>query len=186
MPSEPEVHGLLALILLHDARRHARVNEAGELIPLEEQDRAIWDRAEVAEGLQALRHAVESDEAGPYTIQAAIAAMHAVARTSSDTDWPRVVALYDELLKATPSPVVELNRAVAVAFSEGWESGLLLLEDIAGLEEYHLWHAARADLLRRSGRKAEAKDAYERALGLASNPVERAFLEQRLREAAQA
>jgi RNA polymerase sigma-70 factor (ECF subfamily) len=182
MPDEAEVRGLLALMLLHDARRHSRVNEAGELIPLEEQDRAMWDRAEAAEGLTVLQRAVDGGGDGPYTIQAAIAAMHAVARTSNETDWERVVGLYDELLRVTPSPVVELNRAVAVAFAQGWDAGLALLEDIGGLENYHLWHAARADLLRRSGRAPEAKDAYRRALDLATNPVERAFLEKRYAE----
>ncbi|MGZ4128327.1 MAG: RNA polymerase sigma factor [Actinomycetota bacterium] len=179
MPEEAEVHGLLALMLLHDARRHARVNEAGELVPLEEQDRRIWDRAEIAEGMNVLERATRGDDAGEYTIQAAIAGLHSIAPSAGETDWNRIVGLYDALVKVAPSPVVELNRGVAVAFALSWSDGLRAIDALEGLDEYHLYHAARADLLRRLGRNADAADAYERALSLATNPVERAFLERR-------
>jgi RNA polymerase sigma-70 factor (ECF subfamily) len=184
MPQEAEVHGLLALMLLHDARRHARVSEAGELVPLEDQNRDIWDRAEIAEGMTALARAADAENAGAYTIQAAIASLHSTARSSVDTDWERVSGLYDELLKLSPTPIVALNRAVAVAFARGWDEGLAMIDALDGLGEYHLYHAARADLYRRLDRGAEAIDAYERALALVTNPVERAFLERRLAEVA--
>jgi len=184
MPEESEVHGLLALMLLHDARRRARVNEAGELVPLEEQNRLLWDRAQLAEGITALDTATRDDDAGEYTVQAAIAAMHSVALQAEDTDWERILALYDELLKLAPSPIVELNRAVAVAFAQGWNEGLAVMEALDGLGEYFLYHAARADLYRRLDRNEESAEAYARALALVTNPVERAFLERRLSQVA--
>jgi RNA polymerase sigma-70 factor, ECF subfamily len=184
MPEESEVNGLLALMLLHDARRRARVNEAGELVPLEEQNRLMWDRAQLAEGITALDRATRDDDAGAYTVQAAIAAMHSVALRAEDTDWERILALYDELLKLAPSPVVELNRAVAVAFAQGWSEGLAVMEALDGLGDYFLYHAARADLYRRLDRNAESAAAYARALDLVTNPVERAFLERRLTQVA--
>ena len=184
MPEESEVHGLLALMLLHDARRGARVNEAGELVPLEEQNRLMWDRAQLAEGITALDRATRDDNAGEYTVQAAIAALHSVALRAEDTDWERILALYDELLKLAPSPIVELNRAVAVAFAQGWSEGLAVMEALGGLGEYYLYHAARADLYRRLDRNAESAQAYERALELVTNPVERAFLERRVSQVA--
>ena len=179
MPAESEVHGLLALMLLHDARRNSRVNDAGELVPLEEQDRLPWDRAQIAEGMMTLDRATRAENAGEYTIQAAIAALHASALRAEDTDWDRILGLYDELVKAAPSPVVELNRAVAVAFARGWAEGLAVIEALEGLRDYYLYHAARADLYRRLGRNDESADAYERALALVTNPVERAFLDRR-------
>src|SRR2546421_3533067 len=179
MPEESEVYGLLALMLLHDARRNARVNDAGELVPLEEQDRLYWDRAQIAEGMVMLDLATRAENAGEYTIQAAIAALHASALRPEDTDWDRILGLYDELLKVAPSPVVELNRAVAVAFARGWAEGLAVTEALDGLGDYYLYHAARADLYRRLGRNAESAQAYDRALELVTNPVERAFLDRR-------
>jgi len=179
MPAESEVHGLLALMLLHDARRNSRVNDAGELVPLEEQDRLPWDRAQIAEGMMTLDRATRAENAGEYTIQAAIAALHASALRAEDTDWDRILGLYDELVKVAPSPVVELNRAVAVAFARGWAEGLAVIEALEGLRDYYLYHAARADLYRRLGRNDESADAYERALALVTNPVERAFLDRR-------
>ena len=179
MPEESEVYGLLALMLLHDARRNARVNEAGELIPLEEQDRLYWDRAQIAEGMVMLDRATRAENAGEYTIQAAISALHASALRAEDTDWFRILGLYDELLKVAPSRVVELNRAVAVAFAHGWTEGLAVMESLEDLGDYYLYHAARADLYRRLGRNDESVDAYERALALVTNPVERAFLDRR-------
>ena len=179
MPEESEVYGLLALMLLHDARRNARVNDAGELVPLEEQDRLYWDRAQIAQGMGMLDRATRAENAGEYTIQAAIAALHASALSAEDTDWDRILGLYDELLKVAPSPVVELNRAVAVAFARGWAEGLAVTEALDGLGDYYLYHAARADLYRRLGRNAESAQAYDRALELVTNPVERAFLDRR-------
>ncbi|HEV2685107.1 MAG TPA: sigma-70 family RNA polymerase sigma factor, partial [Actinomycetota bacterium] len=145
MPEEAEAYGLLALLLLHDARRNARVNEAGELVPLEEQDRLYWDRAQIAEGMVMLDRATRAENAGEYTIQAAIAALHASALRAEDTDWDRILGLYDELLKVAPSRVVELNRAVAVAFAHGWTEGLAVMEALEDLGDYYLFHAARAD-----------------------------------------
>jgi RNA polymerase sigma-70 factor (ECF subfamily) len=185
MPDEPEAFGLLALLLLHDARRTARFSSSGAPILLEQQDRAIWDRAQIARGIGLLERALRVRRPGPYQLQAAIAAVHAEAPAAADTDWPQIVALYDELLQLTPSPVVELNRAAAVAMASGPEAGLALLDrlDADGtLASYHLLHAARADLLRRLGRLPEAAAAYERALALVGNPGDRAFLERRLAE----
>ena len=182
---EPEATGLLALTLLHDARRATRTTAAGELIPLEEQDRSQWNRAQIQEGVALVERALTSRGFGPYTLQAAIAALHAEAPTSAATDWPQIVGLYDVLLRADQSPVIELNRAAAVAMRDGPEHGLTLIDAILArgeLEEYHLAHAARADLLRRLGRKAEARAAYERALALAVEAPERRLIERRLKE----
>ena len=182
---EPEVLGLLALLLLQDARRAARTSAGGELSLLGDQDRSRWDRARIAEGTASLRRAMASGEIGPYGLQAAIAAVHAEAATAEATDWDRIVGLYDLLARAQPSPVVELNRAVAVAMRDGPAAGLALVDAVlAGgqLDAWHLAHAARADLLRRLDRPAEARAAYRRALALARQQPERRFLERRLRE----
>ena len=176
MPDEPEVAGLLSLMLLQDSRREARTGPAGELVLLENPDRRLWDRDEIEEGLEIVRRLPP----GAYALQAAIAAEHARADTSEATDWRRIVELYALLARAAPSPVVELNRAVAVAMADGPERGLELIERIEGLEGYHLLHAARADLLRQLGRGAEAAHAYRVALELASQPAESEFLRGRL------
>jgi RNA polymerase sigma-70 factor, ECF subfamily len=181
MPDEAEAIGLLALMLLQDSRRDARVDGAGELVLLEQQDRSVWDQAEVEEGLALAVRALRGG-AGRYGLQAAIAAEHARARVADDTDWNRIAGLYGDLARLDPSPVVELNRAVAVALAEGPDQGLALVDDIEGLDGYHLYHSARADLLRRLSREEDSAAAYERALGLATNPVERRFLERRLAE----
>jgi RNA polymerase sigma-70 factor (ECF subfamily) len=183
MSKEPEVPGLLALLLLQDSRRDARVDAAGDLVLLEDQDRARWDHDEIDEGLATLDRAMAARRPGPYQVQAAIAALHARAPRPEDTDWPQIAALYGGLVQMTPSPVVELNRAVAVAMADGPERGLPLVEALGGrLEGYHPFHSARADLLRRLGRRAEAADAYRRALELVPNPSQRTFLERRLGE----
>jgi RNA polymerase sigma-70 factor (ECF subfamily) len=182
---EAEATGLLALMVLHDARRATRTNASGELIPLEEQDRSQWNREQIREGVALVERALTSRGFGPYTLQAAIAALHAEAPSSQATDWPQIVGLYDVLLRANPSPVIELNRAAAIAMRDGPEHGLTLIDAILArgeLEEYRLAHAARADLLRRLGRKPEARSAYERALTLAVEEPERRLLERRLRE----
>ena len=184
MPDEAEVHGLLALMLLHDARRAARVGTDGELVLLEDQDRTSWDRARIEEGRAALARGLALRAPGPYQLQAAVAALHADAPSASETDWAQIAALYTELSRVEPSPVVELNRAVAVAMADGPERGLELIERIAALDRYHLLHAARADLLRRLGRSREAAAAYTRAMELATEATERRFLEQRLAEVA--
>jgi RNA polymerase sigma-70 factor (ECF subfamily) len=176
MPDESEVAGLLALMLLQDSRRDARTGPAGELVRLEDQDRSLWDRAQIEEGLGLLRRRPP----GPYVLQAAIAAQHASAGDPADTDWARIANLYELLVRAAPGPVVELNRAVAVAMAEGPDRGLALIDRIEGLDEYHLLHAARGDLLGRLGRHEEAAAAYRAALELSSQPVEREFLQQRL------
>jgi RNA polymerase sigma-70 factor (ECF subfamily) len=175
MPDESEVHGLHALLLFQDARRDARVR-AGRLVLLEEQDRRLWDRRAIALGHEALRRALSLPGRGPYLLQAGIAAAH----SDDVTDWPRLAGLYARLVELDPSPVVALNRAVAVAMADGLEAGLALIERIDGLDGYYLFHAARADLLRRLGRPAGA--AYERALALAPTDVERRFLQGRLHE----
>ena len=185
MPDETEAAGLLALLLLQDSRREARTDERGQIVLLDDQDRARWDRAEIAEGLSLVDRALRAGPPGPYVLQAAIAAVHAEAATAADTDWPQIAGLYDELYRRLPTPVVALNRAVAVAMADGPARGLELVDDLAGrgtLDGYHLLHATRADLLRRLGRVAQAQAAYERALALATNPVERAFLRRRLEE----
>lgn len=183
LPEEPEAIGLLALMLLHDARREARVGETGELVLLEDQDRSRWDRAEIEEGTALVDRTLRLGRPGPYQIQAAVAALHAAAARPEDTDWPQIALLYGRLAELQPTPVVALNRAAAVAMAEGPDSGLALMAPLAGaLDRYHLFHSARADLLRRLGRHEESADAYRRALALASNEVERRFLERRLRE----
>ena len=185
MPDEPEAIGLLALMLLHDARREARTGPQGELVLLEEQDRAKWKTAQIEEGAALAERALRMRRAGPYQVQAAIAALHCQAERAEATDWGQIAALYDELLRIQPSPIVALNRAVAVAMARGPDDGLRLLDDeelASALERYHLYHAARADLLRRADRLADAATAYRRALELATNAVERAYLERRLRE----
>ncbi|MGQ0657910.1 MAG: RNA polymerase sigma factor [Chromatiales bacterium] len=182
---EPEALGLLALMLLHDSRRAARASPAGELVLLDDQDRSIWNREQIAEGLALVERALSSRRFGPYTLQAAIAAVHAEAPSPAATDWAQIVGLYDVLARADPSPVVELNRAVAVAMRDGPLAGLTLIDAILArgeLVDYHLAHSARADLCRRLGRTAEARASYERALGLTQQDPERRFLERRLRE----
>ncbi len=187
MPDEPEVAGLLALMLLHHSRRDARVGAGGELVLLEEQDRSRWHAGEIEEGLALARRAAAGRIArgGAYALQAAIAAEHARAAHPEDTDWSRIALLYGSLAALSGSPVVELNRAVAVAMADGPERGLELIDAIEArgeLDGYHLLHSARADLLRRLGRSAEAAAAYRRALELTENPVERRFIEGRLGE----
>jgi RNA polymerase sigma-70 factor (ECF subfamily) len=177
--------GLLALMLLHHARRAARSSPDGELVLLEDQDRSAWDRAAIAEGQAILDQALAMHSPGPYQIQAAISALHAEARRPEETDWRQIVALYHTLQRLTPSLIVELNLAVAVAMAYGPEAGLALLERLAsteGLQGYHLFHAARADLLRRTGQLAAARHCYRQALELCQNGAERAFLSRRLRE----
>jgi RNA polymerase sigma-70 factor, ECF subfamily len=189
MPDEGEALGLLALLLLHDARREGRVGAAGELVLLEDQDRDRWDRAKIGEGVRLLDQAMRRGPPGPYRLQAGVAALHAVAPTAAATDWRRILALYDRLMEVASSPVVALNRAVAVAMVEGPAAGLEVMDALAAsgdLDGYHLLHAGRADLLRRLGRGPEAAAAYRRALELATNPVERAFLSRRLAEVAPA
>ncbi|WP_171060135.1 RNA polymerase sigma factor [Streptomyces montanus] len=185
MPDEPEVLGLLALLLLHDARRDTRVDAAGELVTLEDQDRTAWDRAAIDEGAALLETALRRGRPGPYQIQAAIAACHTTAATAEETDWADIAALYGALARFVPSAVVRLNQAVAVGMSEGEEAGLALvaeLEQEGDLSGYHLLPATRADLLRRMGRAHEAAGAYARALELVENDAERRFLEKRLAE----
>jgi RNA polymerase sigma-70 factor (ECF subfamily) len=181
---EPEAVGLLALMLLHESRRAARTTPTGELVLLDDQDRSCWNRERIAEGQALVERALQSRRFGPYSLQAAIAAVHAEAPSASATDWAQIVGLYDVLLRADPSPIVELNRAAAVAMRDGPEAGLALIDDILArgdLAEYHFAHAARADLCRRLGRTAEARDAYQRALDLCRQEPERRFLEARLR-----
>ncbi|WP_030434185.1 RNA polymerase sigma factor [Actinoplanes subtropicus] len=185
MPREREVAGLLALMLLVDARRAARVDVRGDLVLLDDQDRARWDAGKIEEGRRLVVEALTGGRPGPYALQAAIAAVHDEAATVATTDWPQIVALYDVLRTVAPSPLVELNRAVAVAMVDGPETGLALLDALAAdrrLAGYHLLPAARGDLLRRLGRTAEAADAYRQALELAGNGPEQAFLRRRLRE----
>jgi RNA polymerase sigma-70 factor, ECF subfamily len=184
MPDEAEVLGLLALMLLHDARRDARSADDGSLVLLEEQDRSRWDRARIDEGLRMLERAYALRATGPYQLQAAIAAVHCRAARPEDTDWRAIAALYEQLAALTPSPVVELNRAVAVAMAEGPARGLELVDTLEGLDHYRLLHSTRADLLRRLERPAEAAEAYRRALELTTNTAERDFLERRLHELA--
>ena len=186
MPDVPEAKALLALMLLHDSRRDARVSADGEIVLLEEQDRSLWDAAEIAEGIRLTETALRDGGPGPYALQAAIAALHGEARRPEDTDWRQIAELYRELLARHPSPVVELNRAVAVAEASGAEAGLRLLDEIerkGELASYHLLPAARGRVLARLGRRDEAADAFRRALELASNGPERRFLERRLAEA---
>jgi RNA polymerase sigma-70 factor (ECF subfamily) len=183
---EPEAHGLLALMLLHESRRPARASADGEVILLDQQDRSLWDRALIDEGIGLVERALSSGRYGPYAIQAAISAVHAEAAEAADTDWAEIVGLYDVLMRLTPSPIVELNRAVAVAMRDGADAGLLQIDAIlerGELADYRLAHAARADMYRRLGRHADARAAYERALALTRQEPERRFLEGRIREA---
>jgi len=182
-PQDPESLGLLALMLLHDSRRQARTDAAGALVTLEEQDRSLWDRGQIEEGLALVDAAMRMGRIGPYQLQAAIAALHAEASDPAATDWTQIAALYRELARLNPSPVVLLNGAVAVAMSEGPGRGLTLIDELGAsgeLDRYHLYHAARADMLRRLGSFEAAADAYRRALALMGNGVERAYLERRL------
>ncbi len=184
MPKEPENLGLLALMLLHDSRRAARTRE-GKLVTLEEQDRSLWDQNEIAEGVAILDEAWKLRQIGPYQLQAAISALHSTAKTSAETDWAQIVALYGKLLELNPSPIVALNQAVAIAMSRGFEEGLKQIDALgqAGeLKNYYLFHAARADLLRRLQRPSEAAESYRSALALATNEIERSFLAGRLQE----
>ncbi len=182
---DPEVMGLLALMLLHDSRKRSRIDAAGDLVLLEDQDRSLWDQEKIAEGRGLVARAFASGEVGTYTIQAAISDVHAAASHSAGTDWAHIVELYDLLLTADPSPIARLNRAVAIAMRDGAEEGLRLIDALlqtGELETYHLAHAARADLCRRLDRPAEARQSYARALELATQEPERRFLERRLRE----
>jgi len=185
MLPEPEAMGLLALMLLHEARRSSRTSPSGELILLEDQDRLLWNRDQIKEGVDLVEHALGSRRVGPYALQAAIAAVHAEARTADVTDWPQIVGLYDVLLRIDPSPVIELNRAAAIAMRDSPEVGLELIDAILSrgdLADYHLAHAARADLCRRLGRVEDAIRAYESALDLATQEPERRFITRRLAE----
>jgi RNA polymerase sigma-70 factor, ECF subfamily len=183
LPDEPEARGLLALMLLQHSRREARTDAAGTLVLLEDQDRSRWDHDAIDEGLALVESALATRRPGPYQVQAAIAALHARAPRPEDTDWPQIAALYGTLAAMTPSAVIELNGAVAVAMADGPDRALPLVDALAAeLDTYHLFHAARADLLRRLGRGDEAAAAYRRALELAANPMERVFLERRLAE----
>ena len=185
---EPEAEGLLALMLLHDSRRAARVSADGELLVLDEQDRALWNRDQIREGAQRAERAIRSGRFGPYTLQAAIAAVHAEAAHPDDTDWRQIAGLYGVLLRARASPVVELNRAVAIAMCEGAEHGLVLIDELFArgeLERYQLAHSARADLLRRLDRRQEALEAYAVALALTSQDAQRRYIERRMLEVRQ-
>jgi RNA polymerase sigma-70 factor (ECF subfamily) len=185
LPEQPEAQALLGLMLLHDSRRDARVSADGELVLLEEQDRSLWRAEQIHEGTELVESALRRGAAGVYAVQASIAALHANAKTAKDTDWPQIAALYDVLWRTHASPVIEVNRAVAVAMARSEEEGLSLLDEIERreqLEEFHLLPAARADLLRRLGRTTEAAQAYRRALVLATNDIERRFLRRRLGE----
>ena len=189
MPDEPEVHGLLALMLLHDARRESRIDARGELILLADQDRTLWNREQIAYAARLVQQALRrggAGGAGPYVLQAAIAAVHAEAPTAGAVDWHEIADLYGELVRVAPSPVVELNRAVAIAMADGPARGLALIDGLGGtqLVNNHLYHAARADLLVRLGRLSEARDAYRRALEHVATTAERRFLESRLRSLA--
>jgi RNA polymerase sigma-70 factor (ECF subfamily) len=183
MPDQPEAMGLLALMLLQHSRHRARVDAAGALVLLEDQDRSTWDHDMIDEGVATLDAAMAMGVPGPYQVQAAIAALHAQAPRAEDTDWPQIATLYRALVERTPSPVVSLNHAVAVAMADGPDVGLALTDELSDeLDGYHLFHAARADLFRRLGRADEAAASYRRALELTTNPEERAFLERRLHE----
>ncbi len=182
---EPEVTGLLALMLLHESRRPARTSANGDLVLLEQQDRSLWNQTQISEGIAFVERALSSKRIGPYTLQAAIAAVHAEASSAEQTDWAQIVALYDVLLRVEPSPIIQLNRAVAVAMRDGPATGLELVDALltrGELAQYHLAHAARADFCRRLGRHAEARASYHRALTLAKQEPERRFLEKRLSE----
>jgi RNA polymerase sigma-70 factor (ECF subfamily) len=185
MPEEPEVTGLLALMLLQDSRRETRVSATGELVTLEEQDRSRWDRPEIEEGTRLVEASLRQRRVGPYQLQAAIAAVHANAASSEGTDWTEIAALYRELITILPTPVIALNRAVAIAMSDGWNKGLSLIDELGTsgeLSGYYLYHAARADLLRRLERYPEAAAAYRQAIQLSTNDVEQRYLKRRLLE----
>ncbi|MFE3451719.1 RNA polymerase sigma factor [Nonomuraea sp. NPDC059194] len=182
LPEEPEAGGFLALMLLHDARRTARLDGEGVLVTLDRQDRSRWDRAQIDEGVAVLDSCLERGRPGPYQLQAAIAACHATAATAEETDWRQILLLYGTLARLLPSPVVELNRAVALAMVEGPQAGLGLVGTLTGLDGYHLLHATRADLLRRLDRPAEAAEAYRRAIALAGEEADRRYLRGRLAE----
>lgn len=185
LPEYPENLGLLALMLLHDSRRDARVNAEGELAPMEEQDRSLWHREQIVEGLELVDKAMRMGRVGPYQLQAAIAALHAEATKPEETDWKQIAALYQALKELHPSPIVALNHAVAVALGEGLEEGLRQIEKLGAsgeLDSYHLYHAACADLLRRMGKREQALEEYDRALALTGNAVERRYLRRRIAE----
>jgi RNA polymerase sigma-70 factor (ECF subfamily) len=184
---EPEAVGLLALMLLHESRRAARTSPTGDIVLLDDQDRSLWDQEQIAQGRTLVQRALESQRFGPYTLQAAISAVHAGAPTPDATDWAEIVGLYDVLAQYVPTPIVELNRAVAVAMRDGPAAGLVLIDAILArgeLVDYYLAHSARADLCRRLGRKTDARAAYEQALSLTQQEPERRFLERRLIELA--
>jgi RNA polymerase sigma-70 factor (ECF subfamily) len=188
LSTEPENVGLLALMLLQDSRRNARVNSSGELVTLDEQDRSLWNRDQIVEGVRLVEEALRLHSVGPYQLQAAIAAIHAQAQTPEDTDWRQIASLYSALARLSPTPVVALNHAVAVAMSEGLSLGLAMIDALGAsgeLDSYYLFHAARADIVRRLGHRDQASDAYQRALALATNQVERSYLTRRLREVTQ-
>jgi RNA polymerase sigma-70 factor (ECF subfamily) len=183
IPDQAEAEGLLALLLLQDSRSRARTGPRGELLTLDRQDRSLWDRAQIEEGAALIERALRRQRPGPYQFQAAIAAIHAQARRAEDTGWAEIAALYAALHRLQPSPIVRLNQAVAVAMAFGYERGLSIMDDLereGGLDDYYMLHASRADLLRRLGRNAEARVAYERALQLTQNSVEQAFLRERI------
>ena len=185
LQADPEAVGLLALMLLQESRRAARATEEGEIILLDDQDRSLWNQQQIAEGTALVERALTARRPGPYTLQAAIAAVHASSAKAADTDWRQIVALYDVLAQVSPSPVVELNRAVAVAMRDGAAAGLALIDDILSrgdLTAYHLAHSARAELCRRLGNKEEARAAYQRALSLTRQDPERRFLQKRMAE----
>jgi len=185
VPNDPENLGLLALMLLQDSHRDARINQQGELVTLEDQNRSLWDRQEIAEGLRLVEKALRAHRVGVYQLQAAIAAVHAEANTATATDWPQIAALYGELIRITPSQIVALNHAAAVAMADGFEKGLVLVDEAGAsgkLDHYYLFHAARADLLRRLNRLPEATTAYARALALTTNQVEQQYVRRRLSE----
>jgi len=182
---DPEVIGLLALMLLQESRRAARTSPDGELVLLEKQDRSLWNREQIAEGVALLEKSLKSRRFGSYTLQAAIAAVHAEAESAAVTDWRQIVALYDRLVRFQPSPVVELNRAVAIAMCDGPEAGLAQIDAVLEYDElanYYLAHSARADMYRRLGRTVEARSSYERALALTEQEPERQFLQERIRQ----
>lgn len=184
---EPEVMGLLALMLLHESRRSARTNATGDLVLLEDQDRSLWNRNQIVEGVTLVERALSTGRFGAYTLQAAIAAVHAQAPSPQATDWAQIVALYDVLAQVEPSPIVDLNRAVAVAMRDGPSAGIELIDAIMArgqLADYHLAHSARGELFRRLGRNAEARVSFERAIGLTRQEPERRFLERRLNDLA--
>jgi RNA polymerase sigma-70 factor (ECF subfamily) len=184
LPHEPEPMGLLALMLLHDSRREARVSDEGELVLLDDQNRTKWKRSQIEEGVRLVENALLMGRPGSYQVQAAIAAVHAEAETAGDTDWPQIAVLYDQLLHYERTPVIELNRAVAVSFAVSPREGLRLVERMAGtaLEQYAPFHLARADMFRRLGRRDEARECYGRALPCAQNEQVRRFIERRLQE----